>query len=72
MDLFQWAPIVLPWWQNYSCFVMMSLSDDTHADINDTYNTTSRFLDDILNVNNIYFDNMVSQIPFRAQESQYL
>ena len=26
------------------------------------FNTTSRFLDGILNINNIYFDNMVSQI----------
>ena len=25
-------------------------------------NTTSRYLDDILNNNNVYFDNMVSQI----------
>ena len=25
-------------------------------------NTTSRYLDDILNINNVYFDNMVSQI----------
>ena len=24
--------------------------------------TTSRYLDDILNINNVYFDNMVSQI----------
>ena len=28
----------------------------------DAFNTTSRYLDDILNINNIYFDNMVSQI----------
>ena len=26
------------------------------------FNTTSRYLDDILNLNNIYFDNIVSQI----------
>ena len=26
------------------------------------FNTTSRYLDDILNINYIYFDNMVSQI----------
>ena len=41
---------------------MMSLSDDKQADIIDAFNTTSRYLDDILNINNIYFDNMVSQI----------
>ena len=41
---------------------MMSLSDDYHADVIDAFNTTSRYLDDILNINNVYFDNMVSQI----------
>ena len=41
---------------------MMSLSDDKQADIIDAFNTTSRYLDDILNSNNVYFDNMVSQI----------
>ena len=39
----------------------MSLSDDQQADIIDVFNTTSRYLDAILNINNIYFDNMVSQ-----------
>ena len=32
------------------------------ADIIDAFNTTSRYLDDILNINNVSFDNMVSQI----------
>ena len=41
---------------------MMSLSDDRQADINDAFNTTSRYLDDILNIDNVYFDNMESQI----------
>ena len=41
---------------------MMSLSDDKQADIINAFNTTSRYLDDILNINNVYFDNMVSQI----------
>ena len=42
---------------------MMSLSDDKQADIIDAFNTTSRYLDhNILNINNVYFDNMVSQI----------
>ena len=40
---------------------MMSLSDDKKADIIDAINTTSRYLDDILNIDNVYFDNMVSQ-----------
>ena len=41
---------------------MMSLSDDKQADVIDAFNTTSRYLDDILSINNVYFDNMVSQI----------
>ena len=41
---------------------MMSLSDDKQAGVIDAFNTTSRYLDDILNINNIHFDNMVSQI----------
>ena len=38
---------------------MMSLSDDEQADISDAFNTTSRYLDDILNIKNVYFENMV-------------
>ena len=41
---------------------MMSLSDDKQADVIDAFNTTSRYLDDILDINNVYFDNMVRQI----------
>ena len=41
---------------------MMSISDDKQAYVIDAFNTTSRYLDDILNINNVYFDNMVSQI----------
>ena len=41
---------------------MMPLSDDKQADVIDVLNTTSRYLDDIFNINNVYFDNMVSQI----------
>ena len=40
---------------------MMSLSDDKTADIIDAFNTTYRYLDNILNINNVYFDTSVSQ-----------
>ena len=40
---------------------MMSLSDEKQADVIDVFNTTSRYLDDILNINKVYFDNMISQ-----------
>ena len=41
---------------------MMCLSDNMKADAIDAFNTISRYLDDILNITNVYFDNMVSQI----------
>ena len=41
---------------------VMSPSDDKQADVIDAFNTISRYSDDILNINNVYFDNMVSQI----------
>ena len=40
----------------------MSLSDDKQADIIDAFNIASWYLDAILSINNIYLDNMVSQI----------
>ena len=39
-----------------------SISSDFNDNVIDAFNTTSRYLDNILNINNIYFDNMVSQI----------
>ena len=41
---------------------MMSLSDDKQADVIDAFNATSRYMEDILNINNVYFVNMVSQM----------
>ena len=39
--------------RDYDRDFMMSLSDDKQADVIDAfYNTTSRYLDDILNINN--------------------
>ena len=43
----------------YETAFMMSLSDDKQADVIDAFNTTFRYLDDILNIKNVYFDNMV-------------
>ena len=40
---------------------MMSLSDDKKADIIDAFNTTSRYLDDMIKINNVYYDTMLSQ-----------
>ena len=41
---------------------MMYLSDNKQVDIIGAFNITSRYLDDNLNINNICFDNMVSQL----------
>ena len=40
----------------------MSLSDDKQAYVSDAFNTTSRYLEDILNINNGFSDNMVVTI----------
>ena len=41
---------------------MMSLSDDTQADVIEAFNSTSRYLDNVLNIDNPYFEGVVSQI----------
>ena len=42
---------------------MMSLSDDKQAgDFFNAFITTFRYLDGILNINNVYFDNILGQI----------
>ena len=51
---------------------MMSLSNDKQADVIDAFNTTPRYFDDILNINNVYFDNMVSQIYCTLQSSNLI
>ena len=41
---------------------MKSLSRENQADIIEAFNSTSRYLDDLLNIDNIYFDRMVDRI----------
>ena len=42
---------------------LKSLSDDTdQADIIEAFNSTSRYLCDLLNIDNPYFEGMVNQI----------
>ena len=41
---------------------MVFLSNDKQADIIDAFNTTSGYLENILNINNVYFANMVNQL----------
>ena len=41
---------------------MLSLSGDTQSDVIEAFNSTSRCLDDLLNIDNNFFDNMVNRI----------
>ena len=41
---------------------MKSLSRENQADIIEAFNSTSRYLDDLLNIDNIYFDQKVDRI----------
>ena len=40
---------------------MLSLSDNNQADVIEAFNSTSRYLDDLLNIDNPYFEQMVGQ-----------
>ena len=47
------------------CFIRETsccLSDNNHTDIIESFNSTSRYLDDLLNIDNPYFEPMVGQI----------
>ena len=41
---------------------MLSPSDNNQADVVAAFNSTSRYLDDLLNIDNPYFEQIVSQI----------
>ena len=41
---------------------MLSLSDNNQTDIIEAFNSTSRYLDDLLNIDNPYFEQIVCQI----------
>ena len=41
---------------------MLSLSDKKQNDIFEAFNSTSRYLDDLLDIDNPYFEQMVGQI----------
>ena len=43
---------------------MLSLSDNSQTDIIEAFNSTSRYLDDLLNIDNPYFKQMVGQMYF--------
>ena len=41
---------------------MTSLSNDNQADIIETFNSTSRYIDDLIIIDNSYFEGMFNQI----------
>ena len=41
---------------------MLSLSDDNQSEVIEAVNSTSRYLDDLLNIDNNFFDSMAHHI----------
>ena len=56
------APLVAGCFCCYEKDFMLSLSDNNQTDIIEAFNSTSRYLDDLLNIDNPYFEQMVGQI----------
>ena len=51
------ADLFLFW---YERDFMLSLSEDNQSDVIEAFNATSRYLDDLLNIENDFFDSMVT------------
>ena len=47
---------------HYERDFMDSLNHNNQADVIEAFNSTSRYLDDLLNIDNPYFEGMVKQI----------
>ena len=65
--VFRWVQTVAPLVADLFLFCyerdfMISLSNDNQADIIKAFYSTSRYLDDVLNIDNPYFEGMVNQI----------
>ena len=56
------APLVADFLFCYERDFMLSLSDNNQTDIIEVFNSTSRYLGDLLNIDNPYFEQMVGQI----------
>ena len=41
---------------------MLSLSEDNQSEVIEAFNSTSRYLDDLLNIDNNFSDSMVNRI----------
>ena len=50
---------------------MLSLSEHNKSDVIEAFNSTSRYLDDLLNIDNDFFDSMVNHIyPSELQSNK--
>ena len=57
------APLVVDLFLfGYERDFMLSLSDDGQSEVNEAFNSTSRYLDDLLNIDNNFFDRRVDYI----------
>ena len=44
---------------------MLSLSEDNQSDVIEAFSSTSRYLDDLLNIDSNFFDSMVNHITLQ-------
>ena len=50
---------------SYERVFMQSLSDDNQSNVIDAFNSASRYLDDLLNIDSNFFDS-ISYLPFKT------
>ena len=48
--------------EDFPSYSMLSLSEDNQFDVIEAFSSTSRYLDDLLNIGNNFFDSMVNRI----------
>ena len=52
----------------YELDFMLSPSDNNQSEVIEAFNSTSRYLDDLLNIDNTFFDSIVNHIyPSKSQ-----
>ena len=52
------APLVADFFCSLMRNFMLSLSEDTQSDVIEAFNSTFRYLDDLLNIDNNFFDSI--------------
>ena len=57
-----WDNCIDSWSLPSLLFFMMSLFEEKHSEVIEAFSSTSRYLDDLLHIDNIYFDCLISQI----------